>query len=720
MFERKPIALLVALACAGIGAHAPAALAQSTITLPEVSVETETVRAGTPRDTVFTGSKTGTALKDLPASVVVVTGETLAEQGVVNMNQAMENISGVQPIMAGGYGFADNYVARGQAVRYLRDGLPDGTTQNGYARTMFDVDRIEVLKGPGSAIYGSGQPGGTINMVSKAPQFKFGAEVYGAVGSFGTKIGSVDITGPVGQNAAARVIVGHEEADGWRNLSRKIDQVKGTVLVKLMDDKTLTIDYDHRDINVKPDNYGIIYNTQRQLAPVSRETHYNSPFNFTNQKMDRLTVSHDWFFNTDLSMKTSVVIDHRDLNFLRNGGGNGGNTGNAMSNREARAQSDKMQFATVQNEIIYKFGEGPIKHTVLGGVEFSTARLHTARTSYTLPDIANINNPVIPETSLASATASALAYDRKLESDTWSLYAQDQIAIGEQFKVRAGVRQDRVDFSDKGLQNMGNNAAPNIQYREVAANKTLNSGSLGGVWQPTRDWSFFTGVSTGKFINIATEATRLTTDPEKSIQTEIGTKATLLDGKLGLSIAYFKGKRENYYITLPNAPAATPDGAEKNRGIDFDITSAPIKGMELLGNFIVQRVETTSNSLASNANVTPAVNGRSILGLRPAGVAEKSGRVWGSYTLQSGDLKGVGFGLGATYKGNSYADALNLYEIPGYTVFDAAIFYKKSKWEVALNLRNLADKVYYTNPTFSGALPGAERNALLSFRMKMD
>lgn len=719
MFTQKPIVAVVALAL--LPTAYPSAQAAD-VTLPEVrvSAEEQKVLPGSARDKVSTGAKTETALRDLPATVSVVTGEKLSEQGTVNMNQAMENIGGVQPIMGGGYGFADNYVARGQAVRYLRDGLPDGTTQNGYARTMFDVERIEVLKGPGSALYGAGQGGGTINMVSKLPQFKYGAEFYGAIGSFGTRIGSVDITGPVGKNAAARVIVGKETSDGWRGLSRDIEQVKGTVLVNVMDDKTLTIDYDHRDIKIKPDNYGIIFNSQRQLAPVSRETHYDTPFNFTNQKMDQLSVAHDWQLNGALSMKTAVVVDHRDLNFLRNGGGNGGNAANAMTSREARAQSDQMRFTTVQNELTYKFGEGAIKHTVLAGVEYSSARLHTARTSYSLPNITNINAPVITETSLANATASALAYDRQLRSDTWSLYAQDQVDLGNQFKVRAGFRHDRVDFSDKGLQNLGSNAAPNIQYREVSANKGLTSASLGGVWQPTRDWSFFTGVSTGRFINIATEATRLNTEPEKSLQAEIGTKATLLDGKLGLNLAYFDGKRENYYITLPGATSATPDGAEKSRGLDLDLTAEPVKGLELLGNFIVQRVETISNSLASNANVTPAVSNQSISGLRPAGVAEKSGRLWGSYTLQQGDLRGLGFGLGVTYKGNSYADALNLYEIPSYTVWDAAIFYKQPKWEVALNLRNLTDKVYYTNPTFSGALPGAERNALLSFRFKMN
>lgn len=706
MFVINKTALAVALTLGSTSLLS--ANAQAETVLPTVNVDAETVRPGTPRDTVFTGSKTGTALRDLPASVVVVPAEALAEQGVKTMNQAMENISGVQPLMGGGYGFADNYTIRGLAMRFLRDGLPDGTSQNGYARSMFDVDRIEVLKGPGSALYGSGQPGGTVNVVSKAPSFKNSAELYGAIGSFNTRIGSADVTGAIGKNAAARVILGHEESDGWRDLSRKIDQAKATVLWRIDDDKSLTIDYDHRDIKIKPDNYGIVFTAQGTLPSVSRETHYNSPMNYSNQQIDRLTLSHDWFINADVSMRTAFVRDHRDLNFLRNGGGNGANAAGVITGREIRNQQDKADFTTVQNEVVYKFGEGPVKHTLLGGIEYNKTSIDTWRYTYSLSNIANVNAPVVPETSLAGLTATQ-AFDRRLSADTWSLYAQDQIALGEQFKIRGGLRQDNVDFSDKGMQSG--------TYREIAANKRLYSGSLGGVWQPTRDWSFYTGVSSGRFINIATESTALTAEPETSAQGELGAKASLLDGKLGLNAALFTTRRDNYYVTLTPG-VSTPDGKDKSRGIEFDLTSEPIKGLNLLANWVVQKAEVTSSALASNSAL--GITNRSVAGTRPAGVASQSGRLWASYTLQQGDLRGLGFGLGATYKGASYADALNLYQVPAYTVFDGAVFYKRSKWEVALNMRNLTDRVYYTNPTFVGALPGEARNAMLSFRIKMD
>lgn len=145
--------------------------------LPEVSVTKGRIRAGAPQDAARSGSKTDTPLRDVPASVAVVPVEILREQGVQTMNDAMRNVSSVQPQHGGGYGYANSYNSRGLSINFLRDDLPDGTAQNGYFRTMYDIERIEVLKGPGSALFGSGGPGGSINVVTKKPQAKYNLEV---------------------------------------------------------------------------------------------------------------------------------------------------------------------------------------------------------------------------------------------------------------------------------------------------------------------------------------------------------------------------------------------------------------------------------------------------------------------------------------------------------------------------------------------------------------
>lgn len=676
--------------------------------LPEVRVSAAGVRAGSPNDVVVTGSKTDTPLKDLPATVVVVPAEVIRQQAVVDMNRAMDNASGVQPVMAGGYGFANNYAVRGLPMRFLRDGFSDGPSQNGYWRTMYDIERIEVLKGPGSALYGSGQPGGTVNVVTRLPRNGLGAEIGALVGGFGTWGSYGDVWGGVGDNVATRLIADVEHSDGFRGLSRDIKEISPSFAWTLGSDQTLTVDYDHRDIEVKPDNYGTVFDNAGKLG-VSRDARFYSPMNSTEQTIDRVTVSHEWRLQPNLTMRTAVVHDQRDLHLLRNGGGNAGNAMNQMTSRQIRDQVDDARFSMLQHEWLWKTRTGAVAHTVLGGVEYNTSANDTVRVGYNLQPIEDVHAPVVPETSMAGLTPTpAQGFDREIAATTWGLYLQDQLEFGEHFKVRAGLRADRVDADDVGVQGMGS--------RTIEVNDTMTSGSLGGVWQPTRDVSLYAGYSSGAFLNLATEAPAMAKEPETSSQFEIGTKASFLGGRANATIALFESNREHYYITLPGASDPTPDGKDRTRGVELDMSARPLAGLSLLASLVVQDAETLSQNVASNA-VFGVVN-RSIAGTRPTGVARQSGRLWGAYEFQGEVLRGWGMGLGATYKGDSYADNLNLYRVPSYTIYDAAVFYKAKKWDANLKLNNLADRTYYTNPTFSGALPGESRNAMLTARVR--
>jgi len=680
-------------------------------TLPEVIVNQKRVRAGSPQDSARTGSKTDTPLRDVPASVSVVPVETLRAQGVQTMNDAMRNASSVQPQYAGGYGLGNNYTSRGLSINFLRDDLPDGATQNSYLRTMYDIERIEVLKGPGSALFGSGGPGGSINVVTKKPQAAYNLDVGTTFGSFDSRAGYIDLTGTITQGVTGRLIADTERSDGIRGLSREINEFSPSVAFNYADNKTLLIDVDVRDIKAVPDNYGVLFDSRGKVADVSYKTRYYTPFNYSQQRVNRITATHDWVISDALSMRTAFSNDTRDLDFVRNAGGNGGNAANASTGRNLRQQSDDVRYTTLQNELTWKVDTGAVKHTVLAGYEYKESKNDTVRVGYSLPNITNILNPVVPETSLTGLTVlTAQSFNRQITSDTHSVYAQDQLALSDEFKLRVGLRNDHIHFQDKGLQ-AG-------VFRNIEATRNLTTGSLGGVYQPTQDLAFYAGFNNGKFQNLASEGTAVSIKPETSEQFEIGTKSSLFNGAVDLNAALFKTKRSNYNITLPGASSATPDGKDESQGIELDVGVHPLPGLNINANAVFMDVETKSNTLASNAIF--GVTNRSIAGLRPSGVSEQVINAWASYEIQSGDMKGVTFGLGATHKGDSYADSLNLYKVPAYTVYDAAISYAQPKWSAAINLKNITDKTYYTNPTFTGALPGDPRSiyATLRFNFK--
>jgi iron complex outermembrane recepter protein len=684
--------------------------------LPEVSVQQKRIKPATPNDAVYSGSKTETPIRDIPASVSVVTSEMLEEQGIRTMNEAMiANAPGVQPQMGGGYGFGDSFNSRGLSLSFLRDTMPDGTAQNNYFRTMYDIERIEVLKGPGSALFGPVGPGGTINVLSKQPQDKTQFTVGSTFGSFGTFNGFVDATGKIADGVAGRLIVDSERTDGFRGLNRDITEFSPSIRWNYDDDKILNVDIDRRIIKIKPDNYGILFDRAGNIADVDRDTRYYTPFNDTDQKITRVNFNHDWQISDALKLRTALTNDQRDLYILRNAGG-GVNAANASNARNVRQQYDDARYTNFQNELTWNVSTGGIQHTLLGGLEFADASVDTRRIDYTLPNIANILNPVIVETSLAGL-AQTPSFDRKIKSDIVSFYVQDQMAFTEQFKVRVGARNDHVDYEDKGFQRSGTPAA--YRYREIEETKDIFSGNIGAVYQPNSQLAFYAGYSEGGFINLATEATAVATDPETSKQTEVGVKTSFFEDKAHLNVALFKTRRENYFVTLPGSNGqATPDGKDETKGVEFEAELFPLLGWKLTGNAVFMDAKNKSRNVASNA-LFGVVN-RSLYGARPTAVSEEIFSLWSHYQIQSGFAEGLSFGIGAVHKGEAYADSLNLLEVPSYTIYNAVIGYKQPKWEAAITMNNLTDKKYYTNPTFSGVLPGDPRSifATLKFDFK--
>lgn len=715
-FQPKSAYVAVLLALAALPTHAAETAkpmetdSVSAETLNEVKVTENKDRSGNYQVVnTSTGSKTDTPARDVPASIIVLPRAVLEDQGVRGMNEALANVSGVSQNFAGGYGFADNFNIRGLNMRWLRDGQLDGSTQNGYYRTMTDIESIEVLKGPGSALYGSSQPGGSVNVITKQPTEQRIARIETGLGSYDTQRVGVDLGGAV-NGVATRLNVGYERSDGYRGLGREITEILPSVRFKLTDTQTLTLDYDYRDIKLRPDNYGIIYNRNRKPAG-DRDDRYYSPMNFANQEINRIATIHEWKPSDDFKLKTSLIYDHRDISMLRNAGANVANASNVITGRNIRSQKDDADYLDFSTEGVWKFKTAGIGHTFLAGLQWQDTQIDTVRVGYNLPNITNASNPTVPETTITGLTPQASqGFNRKLEATTRSIYLQDQIQLSEQLKLRAGIRHDHVDFSDKGSQ--GTTA-----FRRIADQQDLTSHQLGAVYQPLPELSLYAGVSRGAFINIATESTALSKEPETSYSKEVGAKALLLNGNLDLNVALFKARRNNYFVQLTPG-VSTPDGKDETSGIEIDAIGALTREVKVLTSYTHINPKVESEALSSNA--TLGVVNTSIKGNLPTGVAKNSGRVWLTWNPARDDWYGFGAGIGATYKDKSYADALNLLEVPSYTTYDAALYWRQKKWDVTVNFKNLSDKTYYSVPTFAGALPGEPRSVMATVRFDLN
>ena len=650
---------------------------------------------------VQTGSKTETPLRDIPASVVIIPGEVLQQQQVRTLDAALQNASAIAPNFAGAYGIGDNYVIRGLPMRFLRDGLPDGQSFNGYRHTLADVASIAVLKGPGSALYGRAEAGGSVNLVTLAPTGETAFAAQGSYGSFDTRELTGDVTAPLGGGFAARIIANYEQTDGIRGLGQRFYDVLPT-LTFTGGGHRITLDYDHRDQRQAIDNYGQPFNVNRTLATADRKARYYSPFNRSHQRIDRVTLADQYSAASFLTLRAALVYETRDLSFARNAGGNPLTAAGVMTGRNGRRQVDDARFWTAQFEAVIKGNLGRLASTTLIGTEWQRTDIDSVRRNYALPNATTVNGRgVVTETAIPAVTT--LGFDREISSEALSVYAQQEFDLADRFKVRVGGRYDGFKVVDDGM--------VGAISRRIAGSPGLFSWQAGAVYTPSHALSFYAGYSKGEFVAVNTEATALTPVPERSSQVEAGVKLAPMEGKLNFNLAVFETKRDGYFVALAPGANPVPVGRQRTRGVEVDVTATPAPGITIIANAAYLDALNRSSALAS---VPLIATNQSVFGKFISSTPRWSASVWANWEPQA--LPGASIGAGATYRGRVFVDSLELLRLPDQIVAKAAIGYRIGPVQANVVVDNLFGETWYSAPTFIGGLPGEPRSVKLTLR----
>jgi iron complex outermembrane receptor protein len=640
-----------------------------------------------------TASKTTTPLRDIPASIQVVSAPVLRDQGVNTVDQSIGNVSGVVQSSSSNYGFFNNYNIRGLRMRFLRDGIPDGPTTNGYARTLTDVDRVEVLKGPGSAIYGSSEPGGSINLVSKPAYTHPGLSLQQTAGSFGAYRTTIDAGTPIGDNVRTRISAAYGTKEGYRGVKNRTIEVLPSVSYLASSDHVISASVDYRNIEQDADTYGIQFQGTNVLD-VPLETRYYTPFGSTEQTILRGAVTDAWRPTDSISVKSSLFLLHRNLHLARNAGGTITATSDTMTGRRLRDQVDSANDIIAQIEPTFHVTTGSISHTILAGAEFQQSKVRSIRTSAGLPNIVNIHNPIVPETTNEGLTY-RVENNRDFTTRQYGLFLQDQVTLLENLKVRVGGRFDQFDAED-------------IHYNDTLGDTTSDprfSYQAGVVYQPVEQTSFYAGYARGHLSTVNSESGRIS-EPESSSQIELGNKTMLLDGLLSVNVAVFDVKREHFNITI--GTEQMPVGEQRTRGFEFDMAAQPTEGWGVTANYSYNKAEITNN---------PADTGA--IGKWPVGVPKQTAGLWTTYTIKEGMLDGLGFGGGLNFRDAMFLDAHNTRSIPSYVTEDVVIFYRRPMFELQLNITNIGDVAYFRNGVNNGALPGDPRAVQGTFRLNL-
>ena len=689
VFLRRPVALLLAAA-------SPWSLAVDGAQADDVvTVKAERQHY---RSLSATGAtKTDALLMDLPQSVRVLTGDLLRDAGVTTLAGALDLASGIAKQSPLG-GLWDSYAMRGFTgdpnfgSDYMVNGFSSSRGYNGL-RDGGNTQNVEVLKGPASALYGRGEPGGTVNITTKKPKFapEYGADV--SLGSFHTRRAAVDLTGPLSDTIAYRLNAAHEEGHSFRDTLKVERSLFSPSFLWLAGEHT-TVSYEIEAVRQRvPFDRGVVaVNGQLGLVPVARFLGEPGDGPMTVKSLgQQLFIHHalskDWTLQAGASYRDSALSGYSsEANKLLADG--------RTLNRQRRHRDFSATDVSARVELLGKLKTGALAHEVLAGVDayhFDDHRVQLRRN----PSAANayaidIFAPVYG----GKADPLALSIDTQEGQQARGLYVQDQLDLCAQWKALVGVRHDTY------TQDVRNNRLNTNNRQSLSA----TSPRAGLVYQPSKMWSLYASAAKGFRPNSGISIANQAFPAERSRSYELGAK--LETGKLTGTLAAYDIRKSNVLTTNPaNTDFAIAAGEVGSRGLELDVSGEVARGLRVSGAYAY-----------TNATVTRGDN-TIVTGSRFANVPRHSANLLATqqFALASGTAS---VGGGVQYVGERLGDVAvsSQFALPAYTTARLLASYSpNAKLRLALSVENLFNRSYYAS-SYSQlwVAPGAERTVTLN------
>jgi catecholate siderophore receptor len=699
LFRKRPLTYAVHLALLGlplaftlplpVNAAEPMAPASTRDqTLPEVKVEAATPPTyGAKRSTAAT--KTDTALRDVPQSVSVVTQELIKDQSMQSMEDVVRYTPGVG--MAQGESHRDNPVIRGNAssADFFVDGLRDDAQ---YKRDLYNLERVEVLKGPNAMVFGRGGGGGVINSVTKEAGWDTVRELTLQAGSYNNKRLAIDIGQGINEVVAFRLNSVVEKSDSFRDhVSFERYGINPTVTIAPSARTKIKLGYEYFKDNRTTDRG--IPSFQGRPSNAEPSTFFGNP-DLSNWEATKnafsATIDHDT--SAGLHIRNSTLYSNVDK-FYQNvfpGAVSPDGTRVALS---AYNNNTPRRSLINQTELTYTLQAGSVKHKLLLGTEFGRQESEGFRnTGFFNNSTTSISVPFANPTDFTPVTFRQNATDANAQSTASiaALYAQDQIEFSRQWQAIAGLRYDNFKLDYRNNRN----------GQELSRTDNLLSPRLGLVFKPIDPVSLYASYSVSYLPYSGDQFTTLdvttqTLKPEKFTNYELGAKWDILPA-LSLNSAIYQLDRTNTRATDPNNPAITlQTGSTRSKGFELGLTGNITSAWQVMGGYAYQNAYIDSDTNAAKAGAKVPLVPRHTVSL------------WNKYQI----TPAWGAGLGVIHQSDIYAAIDNSVTLPDYTRVDAALYFKISKdVRAQLNLENLFDRQYYPNANSNNNItPGSPR-----------
>ncbi|NEQ46640.1 MAG: TonB-dependent siderophore receptor [Leptolyngbya sp. SIOISBB] len=637
-----------------------------------------------------TGTRTDTPLIDIPQSIQVIPETVLEDQQVVRLNEALRNAPGVVQGNTFG-GSSEQFVIRGFAgAAILQDGFRlDDTVTNGFRETA-NLEQIEVLRGPASILFGNVEPGGVINLVTKQPLATPAAELATQFGSEGFVRPRLDVTGPLNQSGTVRYRLNtvYERAEGFRDFETDTNRLffAPVVAVDLGDRTDLILDFQYLN-DQRPFDRGIPP-LGDSIPDVPRDTITGEPTDFARVQNTGVGYRLEHRFSDQWQLRNrfrygEVNFRNRRTELSELLGGLNPVTGDIA--RAIVFNESSLQSYEAQTELIGEFSTGSINHTLLMGLDlfFADADIFVA-TEPTLP--VNLFNPRIGRAPVPDLPLAFTTGDSTSSLSRVGLLVQDQIELLPELNLLLGGRVDFFSQSSTSaaivIPGIVNNPAS-----EGDQSQTAFSPRVGIVYQPIEELALYASYSRAFQPNTLTSTTINGDflDPEESEQFEVGVKADLLEGRLSATLSFFDISQTNVAAADPtNANFVVPIGEQTSQGMELNVTGEILPGWNVIAGLSLLDAE-----IADSPDFPD--------GATPPNVPDTSASLWTTYEIQSGDLAGLGFGVGLFYVGERQGDEGNSFKLDDYLRTDAALYYRRDDVRLGLNFRNLFDIRYFEN-----------------------
>lgn len=700
----------------------PPAADEEAQTLPAISVKAQTSRKPAAKEAyqavTTTIGKGKQELRDIPQSVTVVTEKLLDDRNLTDLKDVLRTTAGIT-FMAGETGEEDVRLrgfSLAQAGDIYLDGMRDPSL---YERDTFNNDRIEVLRGSASMLFGRGSTGGVVNQVSKQAMLgtQHEVEVTAGTGRMYRLTGDFNIQ--TGERSALRInAMTHEANNGGATVSKKGIAPTFRWGIGTADEFAVSLYHLEYDNNPTYSHPWLIRNGT--IIPVLKaDKFYGLASDYNRGSADSLTLSHQHRFADGGELKTSLRQGHyeRDLLALNLGVGSSGarefttdqiSDATILTRRESKGRIAATTGTLLQSDYSNAFTLSGLRHSVLAGADLSWDKGRRA------PTYAQPTGTKLPATTVGTPNDGAWMPDLRgapafnyFTSRNVGLYAQDMVAITPAVKLIAGVRHD--EFT--------------AHYHNLSENyvrqDSLWSHRLGALYQPN-DWASF-HVSTGTSFNVSADAYQYelgnakeraktaNTPPEKSRNVEIGSKLNLLDQRLSVNTSLFYAEKYNERNTDADSAATQQllSGKRHATGMDFDIVGQITRKWEAYLSYTW-----IPEARIDASNITSGTAQRK--GDRPALTPKHSASLWNTYQL----TPQWRLGAGLNHRGSQSPEGRRDLQARDFTTLDLMAEYTIDwRTSVRLNVTNVTNELYADSLYRGFYAPGAARSAQLTLKM---